>query len=172
MFNIDLLEVTHNSLRHRDSLREMVQHVENGGFWDEPSLKAYAEKNLKHQSRVSPPIQLSEFEDGRIFIHDGHHRTASVFLAGRKFLANTEYVIARWRYYDYMVISHENGWYTPFDPRTHCRIPDFGEFKATSRQKFNIDPDIAIHWIKDNQDLYCESRKIRYVSELVAGVIV
>jgi hypothetical protein len=166
MINLSSLNVTHNELRNASALEEMVKYVKNGGLWDKAALSAH------NPARPSPLIQITQFEDGQLFIHDGHHRSASIYLAGRTFLHDTEYEISKWTYHDYAVISHANGWYTPFDPRHFCRTPDFAKFKHQARQKF-IDGNEteAIQWIEDNPQIYCEPRTIHSVLDLVTWMI-
>lgn len=165
---IDQLMVTHNHLRHKENLHEMVQYVANGGLWTAEFLKKFSES--KGLSRVSPLIQLSRFEDGVVYLHDGHHRAVSTFLAGRYTLDPAEYQITEWTYPEYLEISHANGWYTPFDPRIHTRTPDFAKFKKQAKEKFLIDPIEAEKWILDNQNLYREPRKYKFVSEFAEEV--
>lgn len=174
MIDLDLLEVTHNDLRRHDVICEMIEHVANGGFWNAEALAEYISKNPRHAGRVSPLIQLSQFEDGRIFIHDGHHRSVSICLAGRTFLHDSEYVLTKWKYVDYTEISHKNGWYTPFDPRVHCRTPNFAKFKVEAKQKFidlnGADEEPVHQWILGNANIFCEPRRIRTVQELASCV--
>lgn len=165
---IDQLIVTHNYLRHKENLHEMVQYVADGGLWTAEFLKKYSEsKGLK---RVSPLIQLSRFEDGAVYLHDGHHRVVSTLLAGRFVLDSTEYQTTEWTYSDYLEISHTNGWYTPFDPRIHTRTPDFAKFKKQAKERFLIDPVEAKKWILNNQNLYCELRKYKFIPEFAEEV--
>ena len=165
---IDQLIVTHNYLRHKEDLHEMIQYVADGGLWTAEFLKKYSKS--KGLNRVSPLIQLSRFEDGAVYLHDGHHRVVSTLLAGRSILDSTEYQITEWTYPDYLEISHTNGWYTPFDPRSHTRIPDFTKFKKQAKERFLIDPVEAEKWILNNQNLYCEPRKYKFIPEFTEEV--
>lgn len=162
--NISQLLVTHNHLRHKENLHEMVYYVANGGVWTKEYLAEYS--RAKGLERVSPLIQLSLFDDGKVFLHDGHHRVVSTFLAGREILFPEEYQVSHWTYPDYLEINHGNGWYTPFDPRIHTRTPDFGKFKKLAKDKFLTDPLEAERWILENQHLYREPRKYHFVPEL------
>ena len=166
---IEQLIVTHNHLRHKENLHEMVRYVAEGGLWTPDFLKKFSQE--KGLDRVSPLIQLSLFEDGAVYLHDGHHRVVSTFLAGRKELNPSEYHIANWTYPEYLEISHPNGWYTPFDPRLHTRTPDFGKFKKQAKEKFLIDPIDAEKWVLDNQHLYREPRKYRFIPEFAQEVL-
>jgi len=166
---ISQLMVTHNHLRHKENLHEMIRFVSEGGIWTKGHLEQYSrEKGL---DRVSPLIQLSQFDDGKLFLHDGHHRVVSTFLAGRDVLESTEYEISNWKYPDYLEINHGNGWYTPFDPRIHTRTPDFGKFKKIARERFADDPIGAEKWILENQNLYREDRRFWFAPELAEEVL-
>lgn len=68
------LHVMQNDLRHWQSLPTMVGHVNVDGFWTQAARIQFASDNLL---KVSPSIQLVRFEDGEVYIHDGHHRCAS-----------------------------------------------------------------------------------------------
>ncbi len=168
MFEIKKLIVTHNSLRHSGTLKNMIAHVENGGLWDRKSLEEYSKQH--GYDRVSPLIQISRFPDKKYYLHDGHHRVASVAAAGRLILHQSEYEISDWSYEAYTVVCHENGWYTPYDVRTQCRTPDFGGFKRLARQKFESgeNSEGLNQWIQRLSYLYCEPRKIFTIHELLS----
>lgn len=169
MIPIDSLVVTHNSLRHHETIHEMSNFVAHGGVYNEEMLKSYAAAHFL--DRVSPLIQIVRFEDGVMYIHDGHHRVVSCFLVGRKYLMPDEYIITDWKYSQYMHPSHQHGWYTPFDPRIHVRTPDFNTFKRDARLKFESLPlEEAIKWVDDNAHLYRTYRQIGSVAELAKSV--
>lgn len=170
MIELSQLEVTHNHLRNHAVLPEMVRHVSEGGLWDRKSLEIYACKDSRHIGRVAPLIQITRFEDGRLFVHDGHHRSVSVFLAGRMHLHDSEYVMTDWKYKDYLEISHPNGWYTPFDPRIQCRAPSFSKFKSLAKQRFIESDPCVFDWIMENTSIFCEPREIHTVEELASRV--
>jgi hypothetical protein len=156
------LFVTQNNIRSVAAIPEMIEYVKSGGLWDRDFLKKFADdKSLK----VSPLVQISQFPDGSQYVHDGHHRTTSTYLAGRFYLEPSEYVISMWDYDKYLEISHANGWYTPFDPRTHLRLSDFGQFKKEARRRFGSGEDPE-NWIRENAPMFCVLRDINYVPEL------
>jgi hypothetical protein len=164
--NLNEVIVTHNHLRVAESLPEMIAHVKANGLWDADYLKRYSElKGI----RLSPIIQLSRFEDGKVFLHDGHHRAAATFLAGRAFLYPSEFHVTQWKYSEYLEISHPNGWYTPFDPRTHVRTPNFSRFKRMAKELFITRPELAEKWILENKHLFSEPRKHTFVPEFAKG---
>lgn len=166
--SIDLLElvVTQNGLRFPESIRRMIAFVKNGGFWTEEQLTMYAAINL---TRIAPLISISKFTDGKFFIHDGHHRVISTYLAGRPFLRDDEFSLTSWTYSQYAdEVSHDRGWYTPFDPRTHIRLADFSTFKKEAKQKFidGLPEQEIIQWIYNNTNQFCAIRDIYTVAEL------
>lgn len=160
---IDSLIVTQNSIRATDNISLMAKHVENGGFWDRESLELYSKEN---GIKTSPLIQISQFEDGRRFIHDGHHRTIATILGKRDFLTPDEFEVTLWQYKDYNVLAPEKGWYTPFDPRTHVRLGDFLDYKklAKDAHKRNL---LSNEWVKEIEYLYKGKREFLTVDDLI-----
>lgn len=165
------LIVTHNELRHKESLNEMSNFVASGKIYDKIHLENFSK--IKNFSKPSPVIQITQFEDGQLFVHDGHHRIVSCFLGGRFFLADQEYEITRWNYKEYMEISYDQEWYTPFDPRTHVRVPDFNSFKKRIKDKLLSGESMnqITDWINDNKHLYCCKRLVFSVKDLVDSII-
>lgn len=149
---VSILSVTQSDLRHKDALEFMISHVRSGGFWNHESLKKYSQK---HNVKISPLIQITKFEDGRLFIHDGHHRLVSIVLGARNYLREDEFVINNWRYEQYMGINPVNTWVTAFDPRTHLRLADFYDFKKLALSK----NDLTLEWVLRNSHLYSTERK-------------
>ncbi len=129
----DLL-VTHKSVRHWDDVQQMAEFVRRGGFWTLDVLKEYAESI--GSKRVSPLIQISQFEDEQFFIHDGHHRSVSTHLGARNYLRDDEYEIKAWTYAEYLEINGELNWVTPFDPRDEVRLPDFASFQKEALRRY------------------------------------
>lgn len=141
----------------------MAEYVKNGGTWDKEALQEYADReNVK----VSPLINISRFEDGVMYIHDGHHRTLATLLAGRLLLYPTEFKITHWMYEQYLEINFEVGWVTPFDPRTQCRKADLQKFKRYVIREAKESPEKAIKLIKKYKLIYAEPRKIFTVRDL------
>lgn len=79
------------------------------------------------------PIEVSVFEDGRRYVHNGHHRVVAVHLAGRAALLPTEYAERAWTYAEYAAWNPTAGWVTPFDPRTEMRVADLTWHRAIIR---------------------------------------
>jgi len=68
----------------------MINFILSGGHWTEESLRAHSGKDR------ADLIYISQFEDGMLGIHDGHHRVTASFLAGRNSLREDEYVLKHW----------------------------------------------------------------------------
>jgi hypothetical protein len=163
MIPLEPLMVMQTDLRHWDHMPTMISHVKSGGFWRSEYLVEYANLN---DLKVSPIIQISRFEDGLIYVHDGHHRCISTWLGGRTYLDSSEYRIRDWKYDQYLEINHANGWYTPFDPRIHLRTADFADFKKKAKEKFLANPAEAEKWIYEHVDYYRRDREIGTVPDL------
>lgn len=123
MLSINELTITQNGFRNGDQIRAMVAFVADGGVFEYSALKTYS------AGQDTRPINIVRFEDGRLYIHDGHHRIAAIYLGGRTYLHDSEYVITDWKYSDYTVINFEVKWVTPYDPRSEVRISDYWDFK-------------------------------------------
>lgn len=157
----DLL-VTQDGFRKPHLLVEMLQYVRSGGLYSQQRI-------TDHSGKDSPPlIRLVRFEDGLTYIHDGHHRIASIHLSGtRNELHEDEYQIQDVTYDYYTDIGLEVGWVTPFDPRTHVRLPNFCPFK---KQVLAIEDREAAHqFIRDNGHLYLVPRTYRHAH--VGGIL-
>jgi hypothetical protein len=129
----------------------MMEYVKNGGFWTLLKRTEYANNTA---TKVSPSIQLTQFEDGEIYVHDGHHRCISTCLGGRDYIRDDEYEIYNWTYDEYLEINAPNRWWTPFDPRIHLRLPDVKLFKEEAARRFNVDPQACVKWIRENHARY------------------
>lgn len=169
MIKIDDLIVSHNTLRNKN-IRAMVEFVSNGSYWTKEALEDYAKKH--NSNRVSPLIEIIQFENGTKLLHDGHHRVVATLLGGRYVLEDDEYHLGESTFERYMHANPEKGWYTPFDPRTHCRLPDFKEFKERAKWMFTASPvKHAFEWLSTRITDYAEPRKITSVHDLT-GVLV
>ncbi len=153
MLKFDFLIPTHNSLRDRKSIEPMVDFVKEGRIF------RCADK----------PIAITQFQDGDMYIRDGHRRLCAMILAGARGILECEYVIEQMTYEKYLEFAPDNGWYTPFDPRTECRLPDFFEFKAKLQHDYEegesfktIQFEVTLH-----RELYKEPRTIHTLRDLV-----
>lgn len=174
ILEISTLKVTQGTLRlPMEELWQMVRFVKEGGFWTIDQLNKY--HSLKNQSLCKKRclIQIHELDDGERFLHDGHHRMAATWFAGREYLREDEFEVEKWPYSDsftktgYIDLNHENYWYTPFDPRTHLRISDTREFKTEARKRFEENPSEAQSWIEKNAHRFrMPITNVRTVSDL------
>lgn len=115
--NILNLTISQQGFRSIPQIEGMVRFVAEGGFFTLATLK---------DPRL---ISIVEFEDGRRFIHDGHHRIAAIYLAGRKELREDEFLLSQWTYEQYRDINLSLRWITPFDPRFQVRACDYEKYK-------------------------------------------
>jgi hypothetical protein len=162
------LIVMQENLRHTSQIEKMIYFVKNGGFWTEDVLKKYAESV---GTRVCPLMEVVCFPDGKRMIHDGHHRIVSIYLGGRDYLREDEFILKYWDYKDYLNVNIDNRWVTPFDPRTEVRVPDIGEFKKKAIDLFAADPEKAREFIFKNKMSYIKDRNISWVSSLARNYL-
>lgn len=161
---IDELMIMQHNLRNFDQIHDMIDYIAKGGFWTKESLAEFAVK--LHHERVCPLMEIVFFPDGKKMVHDGHHRLVSTYLGGRKYIRGDEYVMKMWKYDDYLHINFDNRWVTPFDPRTHVRVADIGNFKKIALELSKIDPAEAEIYIRARQNTYVETRKWSSVANL------
>ena len=147
------LSVTQNKIRDIAQLEKMILFVQSGGFFTKNCLEKHSNKD----NRISPVIEITSFEDGKLFIHDGHHRATAIVLGGREFLDTTEYRIRNYSYNDYINANLSADWITPFNPLTEVRLADTSEYKHVIR---NVDNDKILKSIVDYQHLYKAPRAI------------
>ena len=146
MIAIRNIYVTQNGLRDPGQLDRMVSFVKNGGIFDTSSIKEFGGECAKL-------MHIAEFEDGRLFVVDGHHRLVAMSLGGRNYIHVSECQVRQWKYSDFIEANPSAGWITPFDPRTHLRINQLGEIKRR--------PDIP----------YLVPRTIYTVNELISTIL-
>lgn len=156
------LIVTQHALRHCETIPNMVDFVRKGNIWNKNALNVFAEAQ---KIKVSPLIQISRFEDGKLYVHDGHHRIVATFIGERYELGPDEYEITDWTYDEYLAINLKAGWYTPYDPRIEVRLPDLKAFKKAVIASNN--PEL---FISNNRHVIVEPRKITTVRMLAEHV--
>lgn len=119
------------------------------------------------------PVDLEYFpEDGRILVRNGHHRMAIWKNAGIRELVNTDgHQDFKIRVFSYALYNQANfvfdrdgkldavaSWLTPFDPRTHVRMPEFKAFKLFI--KLLIDNGVSLEevdrFIREHGELYLQ----------------
>ena len=153
MVKIKDLKITQYGLRNRGQLQGMIDFIKNGGCFNKQSLIS-----------SGPLIQLAVFEDGEVYIADGHHRIAAMIIAGRYEMYEEEFETTSWRYSDYTDINLNCGWVTPFDPRYELRIADYAEYKADLSK---ISLFEAKGFIRANKSMYVVDKKISTISDLI-----
>jgi len=80
--------------------------------------------------RIGPnPVQISDFGDGQLYVHNGHHRVSACVLAGRTALLPGEYEVRSWTFEKYAEINWSCNWTTPFYPPTEVRVADLSVFR-------------------------------------------
>lgn len=165
MMNIHDIIVTQDSLRNIGQIPEMTEFVAQGGFFTPDILSKFGPIH---------PIALTRFEDGSVYLRDGHHRVGSILLAGRDHLIDEEYIIDNMTYQDYLDIVFQfpdgswMGWVTPIDVRTEIRLPEIGEFKRRVKEIFHAQSDMhARHFILTNKHRYAVPRTLYTVQDLV-----
>ena len=106
------LPVMHDGYRLSPvAMRALVEHVRVGGRYDEP-------------------VKVTRFEDGRLMLRDGLHRSTAVMLARPSGgLEDGELVIEDMTYAMFLEPALRAGLYAPFDPRTEVRVADFRAYR-------------------------------------------
>lgn len=155
---INNLIVTQNGLRNLEQVKSMIYFVRDDGIFDRHVIK-------------NKLIAINVFEDGKHYIHDGHHRVAAVYLSGKRdHLYQEEYFITHLPYIRYIEANFDNNWYTPFDPRTHLRLLDFFDFKNNVIALANDCREKAIEYIAANSSEYLVPRSnIYHIKEILAN---
>ncbi len=164
--HLHLLIPTQATLRNWEQVEQMTRFAAGGGIFSRESLDSYA---VEWGMRASPLIQVSEFEDGQLYLHDGHHRLYSIWNAGRQELQATEFEVTKWTYAAYIEVNRKNGWVTPFDPRTEVRLMDFKEWKQELDWLFS-GKDIAEaefeQFVRSNRNRYAADRNVSHIRDL------
>ena len=159
MIQIADLKLTQESLRLEEQLDLMVDYVKNGGKFTIEAIQTHLFK-LGRTHRPSL-ISLNRFEDGELYVRDGHHRVGSIWLAGREYLHDDEYVIENYTYKEYLEINFESSYVTPFDPRSEVRFGNFYGFRQEVMSVFHTQGEAAaMRYIEENRHKYCAPRRL------------
>lgn len=161
-FRVSSLIPTQNGIRSFDRVLNMVDHIKQGGVLDRESLESL------HGPDDYAPMKLRTFPDGKIYIHDGHHRALSIYRAGRDYLYKEEYELEYWNNpYLYDEVNFSAGWVTPFNLMTEIRYPNVLPFKKTVFKIAKVSKELARIYIFTFRHKYCTDRKgIRFVGDL------
>lgn len=115
------------------------------------------------------PIQVSRFEDGAVYVHNGHHRVIACVLLGRECLEPVEYVVQDWTYAQYQEINWSAHYLTPFHPPTETRVADLTRFRtAVTFVETRQGRKAAEAFILRNPHLYKRRRCVASFVELAA----
>jgi len=149
--------VSQHGLRNIGQLKDMVGFIKENGRFNKEGL-----------SSSGPLIQITRFEDGQLYIQDGHHRLCAIILAGRPFLFGDEYEISDWKYSQYEEINFSVNWVTPYEPRTMTRNPDYGDYKQRVVECMEEHGYWAAEiFIEDNANLYCKQREYYHIQAMI-----
>ena len=114
VLDLGSLRVTQIHLRNDAQMTGLIEHIASGG-------------NMLELEGDVP--QVVRFEDGEIFLRDGHHRCVASLAAGRTELMPTEYELEEWEYSAWAAPNFETGFITPYDPRTAIRLHDLTDHR-------------------------------------------
>ena len=149
--------VSQHGLRNIGQLAEMVTFIKENQRFNKEGL-----------SPSGPLIQITRFEDGQLYIQDGHHRLCAVILAGRPFLFGDEYEISDWKYSLYEEINFNVNWVTPYEPRITTREADYGNYKQkvhSCMEKYGF--GAATAFIRKYSHLYCRQREYYHIQAMI-----
>lgn len=156
------LTITQKGFRSPWQLPQMVEFAALGSVFDADNLNKYSSgKDVRL-------INLVRFEDGRVYIHDGHHRVMAIYLGGRDFLDPSEFVVTHWKYKDYTDIVFAKRWITPFDPRFEVRVSDYTEYKREVYAILAVQGEQgAEKYIRDHKESYVMPRRGLTIEDMV-----
>jgi len=155
---LDEIHPTQCGLRNVEQVDAMVDFVRKGGFFSQESLDNYGGYNAL--------MSIRKFEDGKLFLHDGHHRALSIWLAGRDFIRDDEFEITTWEYNDYTSPNPSAGFFTPFHPMNEVRHAEFHSFKEEIRKIAENDVEKAMSFIEENRNRYCQTRNCWHIKDI------
>lgn len=164
MLKFSEIIVTQDSLRNAAQLPDMVEFLTVGGIFNKEAMASFQRSHP--ESYTNGLIQLVQFEDGKIFVHDGHHRMVAMHLARRNYLYESEYEITQWTYEQYEAINFEVRWVTPYHPGFFVRLPDYRAFKKDVDGQMAISQEAAAEFIRLNKHKYCKPRNIWYIEQI------
>lgn len=154
---IMMLIPTHNLLRSKSTFDHFVQVFQSG-------------ENPPRQKKIS----ILETEDGKRYIWDGHHYLAAAIKCGVN-LNSIDMEIMSITRCKINSINFSCRYFTPHNPITHVRKPDFYDFKLRVSEILNKSSDIhrtikeaeASLFIYSNVEMYQELRVVNTIGELL-----
>lgn len=165
MIPLNIIIPTQDFIRNTRQIPDMVKFVKKEGYFTEEVVKNNIDEN-------DDLIRLTQFEDGKLYLSNGHHRLVAMVEAGRKELHEDEFYVERMDYSAFSEIVFERqgkwlGWVTPHDPRIEVRMPNLESFKYQAKFIYNSKgKDNAINFVNLNKFKYCKSRKVFSVEQL------
>jgi hypothetical protein len=158
MIKISDLLLTQDSLRNIKQIPAMYEFVKSGGRFDLETVRSHAELNQVPRPKLIGIFRLTghpdEQHNKKLWLHDGNHRVVSIARV-RDFLYDDECRIEEMPYSKLTEINLAAHWITPFDPLTHVRIADFGDFRAmVEKIHTNYGPAAAEMYIRENLTAY------------------
>ena len=110
------LRVTQIRLRNDAQMTDLIEYIANGSSWT---------------TEIDGDLpKVVRFEDGQLFLRDGHHRCVASLAAGRTNLHASEYELEDWEYSAWSEPNFETGFITPYDPRHAIRVHDLTEHRT------------------------------------------
>jgi hypothetical protein len=164
VIKINSIFVSQNRLRDLKQVESIRRFAAAGEFFNLQFMGAWCEKNGHRSPQL---IQITSFPNA-LMIHDGHHRCAGILMSCRDYLRDDEYKITKMTPEDYLEMAPQKGWFTPFDPFSEARTPNFSAHKCEALSIMEREGELAaIDYILNNKHNYIERRKIWSVGQLV-----
>jgi|15BtaG_2_1085339.scaffolds.fasta_scaffold00003_78 hypothetical protein len=108
---VDDILVTQSGLRNPKNLASMYKYLTSGKQFHRPVIY--------------------HMDDGKYYIHNGHHRLTAMYFAGFFQVDNTMVNIIDFQVSKFQEINHDVGWVTPYNIQTHVRLPNLSSWKKT-----------------------------------------
>lgn len=125
-------------------------------------------------------LKNTQERPGKMFVRNGHHRCVAIFIGGRNWLRDDEFITKKWKYSDFEDINfmddEGNGWVTPFSPdnaidvRTEVRVPELAPFKEEVRKRFQKNREAAVEFILSSRAEYARMKECEGIPELAVLV--
>lgn len=144
----DLLP-THNELRKVSTMCRLIGAVEKNFNLGKVHL-----------------VHLTDVD--KIIIQDGHHRLVAYYFVGYNFVGPSNYKMSQMTVDDYLDINLDAEWTTPYNPITHVRKADFGDYKNSilALESMGTPRHTLYDLIRASTDVYTEPRKVFSIEDL------
>jgi len=167
ILSLNNIGITQQELRNLEQIPGMVALVQKGGFFTAPIIELFAGES-------APLIEIALFEDGNMFVRNGHHRCVATFIGGRNWLRGDEFVTKEWKYADFEDINfmdnQGNGWVTPLNVRREIRVANLAPFKDEVRKRFRENKEAAVEFILSHRENYVRMKEYEGIPNLAAMV--